>query len=149
MPEAVQTHPYEILIRFSCEIGEHAGAVRGVSLAQRAFLVSDDGTIVGRIDRGAADMPADFPQDKLTELLGSTFVATESATRAEIAAIKADAEQQVADVQAAVAKANETIATMQDALVIAQGDRDNLAGQVAALTAANALLAAKPSPADA
>lgn len=143
MSDTVQTHPYEILIRFGCEIGEHAGAVRGVSLAQRAFLVSDDGKISGRIERGAADFPSDFPQDKLQELLGATFVATEAATRAEIAAIKGEAEHQVLDAQDALSKANEAIAATKDALAVAQIDCAGLTKKVADLTATNVLLAAK------
>lgn len=74
MTSSIKTAPYEILIRFNCEIGEKFGELRGASRAVKSYLVDDaTGLIVGRIDSGNADNPNDFPEDQLIAYLGEQF----------------------------------------------------------------------------
>ncbi|MDC7787951.1 hypothetical protein PQJ75_24615 [Rhodoplanes sp. TEM] len=87
--EKIETHPYEVLVRFTCERGEVAGAVRGISLAQRAYLV-EGGTIVGRVERAGADDPADVPQALVAELLGAAATATAAEHARVVAALQAE-----------------------------------------------------------
>lgn len=68
------TAPNQIVIQFGGEIGETAGAFRGASLRQLQFIVEDDSDVItGRIDRGSADFPRDFPREELAKLLGERF----------------------------------------------------------------------------
>lgn len=84
MSQNIETHPYEIMVRFGCEVGEKAGALRGVSLEQRSLLVGDDGLIQARLERGKADDPKDFPKEKLVELLGERFLNIVDGHKAEL-----------------------------------------------------------------
>jgi chromosome segregation ATPase len=70
-----RTGPYEILIRFTCEIGEKFGVVRGSTIATKGFVVDDAGVITGKIDGGRDDHPHDFPTQDLPDYLGDRFTA--------------------------------------------------------------------------
>lgn len=90
MAESIKEAPYEILLRFNCEVGEAAGTLRGMSCEQRRYLVDENGIITGRIDRGREDMPQPFPVEKLVDFLGQKFVDFEAGQRAIVAGFEAD-----------------------------------------------------------
>lgn len=71
MATSVQSGPYEILLRFNCEIGEKFGLLRGCHRLMAGYVVDDDsGLITGKVDGGLA---ADFPADELAKYLGEQF----------------------------------------------------------------------------
>lgn len=71
----VKTGPYEIRLRFNCEIGEPFDQVRGTDLSSRSYLVDEGGIITGKIDSGTGDHPKLFPAIDLPDYLGARFVA--------------------------------------------------------------------------
>lgn len=74
--------PYQVVLQYGCEIGETAGALRGVSLATMQFGVADDSEVIeARLDRGKEDHPKDFPREELAKLLGSQFETFEGQLR--------------------------------------------------------------------
>ena len=99
MAETIKTYPYEILVRLSYAPGEIAGAIRGISLAQLSFIVDDAGVIVGRVDRGSADNPMPFPQDKLVAVIGDAIIATTKAHQVELEAITVEHNNDIAALQ--------------------------------------------------
>src|SRR5262245_26691073 len=70
MAETITTAPYEIVLRFGCEVGGTPCTLCGSSLAQLQFMVDEAGVITGRIDRGKEDLPQAFPQDQIVKYLG-------------------------------------------------------------------------------
>ena len=94
----IQTHPYEILVRFNCEPGEVAGAIRGMHLISGAYAVDDGGKIIGAINRGAEDMAAPLAQSAIAPLIGSAALATEMAHAATVAALQAQVQALTADI---------------------------------------------------
>lgn len=105
MADRVETHPYEILIRFTWDAGEVAGAVRGMQVAQRRYLVSADGTIKERLETTREDLAREFPRDTLLKFLGERMIATEEQRKKEATALEAAA--------AAIAERDETITQLQ------------------------------------
>lgn len=94
MATEVKAAPYEILLRFNCEVGENFGELRGCSRTMGTYLV-EGGKIVGRVDAGAASMPADFPIEELQTYLGESFVALNAQLEritGELAAARAELE---------------------------------------------------------
>src|SRR5579885_731701 len=106
MAETVKTCPYEVLVRFTCEHGEIAGAVRGIHLVQRSYLIDDAGKIVGEVVRAAPD-PAPFPQEQLEALIGAAMPATKAAHDAALADMTAQRD-------AALKKGAEDVAATRD-----------------------------------
>ncbi len=79
--------PYEILIRFYCDAGEQAGAIRGIHTAQRTCLIDGDGKIAGSVQRpGDGDATA-IPQGKLAALIGAATTPTNLQHASEIKAL--------------------------------------------------------------
>jgi hypothetical protein len=74
MAEVMKVGPYEILLRFNCELGEDFGHLRGAHLVQRTYLVDDaTGKIAGAVSRAGADEPKDFPPEEIQKYLGEQF----------------------------------------------------------------------------
>ena len=129
----IQTHPYEILVRFNCEPGEVAGAIRGMHLISGAYAV-DDGKIIGAINRGAEDLAKPAAQDQIAQIIGASAVATDIARREEIAKLNAQIEALVADLDKTSVALDGTKAAFQAAT-------DALSKANAALDQANLELA--------
>lgn len=108
MAEVAVVKPYEILLRYSCEVGETAGQLRGMSVEQRAFLVDDVGVITARLDRGRADHPKDFPSEELQNRLGADFVTFQQ----QLVAAQADVEKAKNDLAAAKVNHAESISAV-------------------------------------
>ncbi len=98
----IQTHPYEILVRFSCEPGEVAGAIRGMHMVTAAYAVDEDGKIVGTINRGAEDLAKETTQAEVARIIGAVAVTTEISHRAEVEALKANHKAEAEELQAKI-----------------------------------------------
>ena len=109
--EMVKVLPYEVVVRFCCEIGETAGAIRGIHAQQLAFTVDDGGTLTGVVQRGTADLAKDFPQDQLTALIGSAAVATDAIHKDALDALN----KTLSDVQASLVATQTHLAEVSSA----------------------------------
>lgn len=130
----IQTHPYEILVRFNCEPGEVAGAIRGMHLISGAYAVDDGGKIIGAINRGAEDLAKPAAQDQIAQIIGASAVATDIARREEVAKLNSQIEALVADLDKTSSALDGTKAAFQAAT-------DALSKANAALDQANLELA--------
>lgn len=98
----IQTHPYEVLVRFSCEKGEVAGAIRGIHMITAAYAVDDDGKIVGSMDQGAENLAKEATQAEIAKIIGAATVSTEIAHLNSIEALKAAHSEEVAVMQSTI-----------------------------------------------
>jgi hypothetical protein len=115
----MQVHPYEILVRFNWADGEVAGGLRTITTEQRAFMVDENGLIVSRIDRGAADFPVDVSAETVASFIGDALptigaqLAAVTAANAALTDELSDARDSIVTLQAALASAQQQIQSLQ------------------------------------
>lgn len=118
MAGTIKSGPYEILLRFSCEVGETFGQLRGCHRITGTYVVDDNAKITGRIEQ-SADQAADFPVEDLQAYLGERFVAFDAQLfdlLTELNASRSALEQAEATAASEIAARDQLIADLTEKL---------------------------------
>lgn len=107
MPD-LKTGPYEILLRFNCQLGETFGQLRGCHLETASYLVDEAGAITGRVETN--QQPKDFPPEELVKYLGDQFETFNTQLEKE----RTDTEAAKAESRSIAAQLGESTKALQD-----------------------------------
>lgn len=121
MADKIISAPYEVLLRFGCEVGEKAGQVRGAHVVELGFVVDDANVIKARLNRGPADHAQPITAAEFTTYLGGKMQAVLG---------------QLADATAAIKLRDDKIAAQAEALEAAAKTISTRNAQIATLQAA-------------